>query len=77
MWLGSDPWPENSICTIERDSQTLKINLWLPKRAGMWGGGRQTGGLGLTHEYRGKWNDWPTGTSPCCIAQGTLANILL
>ena len=33
-----------------------------------------TWGWGLAYAHCGIWNDWPTGT--CCIAQGTLLNIL-
>ena len=32
------------------------------------------GGLGLAYAHCGIWNDWPTET--CCVAQGTLPNIL-
>ena len=35
------------ICRIETDPQTLKTNLWLPKRTG-WGGGMDWGfGIGI------------------------------
>ena len=37
-------------------------------------GGGWTGDLGLAYSHWGRWNDWPMGT--CCIAQGTLPNIL-
>ena len=59
------------IYRTETDSQTLKINLWLPKGIG---GGGWTGGLELTYAHSGIWSVWPTGT--CYVAQGTLPNIL-
>ena len=60
------------MCTTETDSQTWD-NLWLPKGTG-GGGLGWTGSLGLAYAHWGIWNDWPVGT--CCIAQGTLPNIL-
>jgi len=60
------------ICRTETDSQTLTTNVWLPKGTGwreVW-----TRGSGLAYAHCGKWNDWPTGA--CCIAWGTLPNIL-
>ena len=65
--------------------QTLKTNLWLPKWTAVGGGiagglGLEyahcgTGGLGLEYAHCGTlWNDCPMGI--CCIAQGTLLNIL-
>ena len=58
------------ICRTERDTQTLKTNLWLPKETGCRKG--WTGDLGLACTHCGIWNDWPTGT--CCIAQRTPSN---
>ena len=53
--------------------QTLKTNLWLPKWTAVGGG--IAGGLGLEYAHCGTlWNDCPMGI--CCIAQGTLPNIL-
>ena len=59
-------------CRTETDSQILKTNLWLPKKTGGWEG--WTGGLGLAYAHWDIYNDWPIGI--CCIAQGTLSNIL-
>ena len=45
------------------------------QRQQVWGGRRDgLGSLGLAYAHWGIWNDYPTGT--CCIAQGTLLNIL-
>ena len=38
------------------------------------GGEGGIGGLRFAYSHCGIWNDWPIGT--CCIAQGTLPNIL-
>ena len=56
----------------QKQTQTLKTNLWLPK--GMGGEEGWTVGLGLAYAHLGIRSDWPIGT--CCIAQRTLPSIL-
>ena len=55
-----------NLFAAEKDSQTLKTNLCLPK-------GTSVGGDGLGFSHCGIWNDLPKST--CCIAQKTLPNI--
>jgi len=53
------------IYKIERDLQTLKTNVWLPK--GKEAVGKEwVGSLGLGYAYYCIWSGWPMGTS--CIA---------
>ena len=54
----------NKLIAEQKQIQTLKTNLRLPKGAGGVGG--MDWGFGI-----GVWNDWPMGT--CRIAQGTLS----
>ena len=44
----------------QKEAQTLKTNLWLPK--GTSWEEEQTEGLGLAYAHCGVWNDQPTGT---------------
>ena len=60
-------------CRTETYLQTLKTNHSYQSGQVEEGEG-WTGGLGLAYVHCGIWNDWPTAT--CCIAQGTLHNIL-
>ena len=70
MWNLKKKDINDLICRRERDSQTLATNFWLPQ---IVGGGMEWG-LRSADTHWGLWNDWSTGT--CCIAQGTLPNIL-
>ena len=60
------------IYKTETNSQTLKTNFWLSKGKG--GGVGWIGSLGLADAHRWTWTGWSVGT--CCVALGTLPNIL-
>ena len=75
MWIQKKKKKDTNelIYRRETDPQTLK-NLLLPMGTGGGGWDRWTRSLGLACAHCGIWNDWPVGT--CCIAQGTLRNVL-
>ena len=57
----------------QKDSQTLKTNLWLLKGTSEEEG--ETGALGLAFAHCGIWNSWLTGT--CCIAQEAQYSVII
>ena len=73
MSLICEPPPQKKdtnqlICRTETDSDFEN------KGDMLMGGKGWTGDLGLAYAHCGTWNGWPVGT--CCVAQGTLPNIL-
>ena len=59
------------ICRTKTESEFAKH---MVTKENMWGGEGWTRGLELAYAPWGIWNDWPVRI--CCIAQGTLSNIL-